>query len=184
MCKLLFPVSYQQKVMNQLITLLLLFTCSITSASAQETAGTQKSNLFLNGIYLDDLQILIPWNAEVPDLEKYGRPTIDTISRKTLNVLWSSVKILQGINVTLKYNPRRISRKGEYSRLSSIYGFIDTSNVEKALQIFRAYSNHSPTIRSKGKVTTYSWHFDGCLVSLSKGPYIGLLFIQTSRKAM
>lgn len=130
---------------------------------------TLNNNLFENGIYLEDLKVLIPWYTDFDSIKLYGNPTVDTITGRSLSVTWDSVKILGGVTITLRSQPYKIFLgKGKYSKLTTLYGTIDERDIGRIKKYLEA-STGVPGDNSKTKNSNvYYWLINNCNVRLGK----------------
>lgn len=154
---------------------------------ALRKSNTQDHDLFLKGIYLEDLQITIPWGASFYEIEKYGNPKILPEKKKVTIVRWDSVKILNGTNINLRFIKRKCALCKDSAKIFSVYGSIKNSDVDKLKKYFEDYT-HIPGKMISGKnQTNYYWTFDDCNIQLGYfksrwASYGGYLNIQKIKK--
>src|SRR5258708_23174343 len=95
--KTLKTVSSKMRVFIKFLSLLGLFSLQFLCGLGQQENIKDTSTLFYNGIYIQNLQINIPWTLDLSDLSAYGNPKILHQTRIRSNLVWDSVNILNGI---------------------------------------------------------------------------------------
>jgi hypothetical protein len=80
----------------------LFITLLTTKIAFSQSEHNDSSNTFQNGIYLENLNITIPWAVRFSEIRKYGNPKIDKTRKSYYVVTWDSLEILKGIVVELE----------------------------------------------------------------------------------
>ena len=152
--------------------------------SGQDKIESEKEGPFLKGIFLENLNVTIPWGTTVEEISKYGSPQIkqSPTSDKWLTVSWDSVKILNNINATLIYSSKKVKRS--YLKLTSIYIFIDTADVQKAYLYIEKKSGSPTKTMNKRKNPKYMWLFKKYYIQLTKGKHAGVFLVQSDTRGM
>ena len=140
------------------------FTFSICTVG-QDTA---RHDLFRNGVYLENLNITIPWYADFNKINNYGNPRVITKSDKGHLVFWDSVKVLNGISVTFRYVHSKLhSKKGGYNPLTTLWGTINVKDFERVKDYLNDTPNsHQTSFKDYKSETSYYWTINNCRVRL------------------
>ena|GEM_PF-3434620 len=163
---------------------LILFLVVSNVIWGQDNTESEKEGPFLNGIFLENLNLAIPWGTTVEDVSKYGNPEIreDPTSKKLLIISWKSVKILDNISASLTYSSKRSN--GSYAKMTDMYMFIDTADVQKAYLFIKKNSGTPTEKMYKGKWPKYQWTFKKYYIQLTKGPHAGVFLVQSDTRGM
>ena len=156
--------------LSKLLVLLLLLLTIYSRAQDKvpiELNEMKTDSLFLKGIYIENLNLLIPWGTSFSKIEDYGSPKINN-EKGEITVVWDSVKILNGVNATLYYFPKKALTTKKYSNVGFISGVVDSINAQAFKQNLEAKfgaPNKTRVIKSK-QMTEYIWYINKCYVSI------------------
>jgi hypothetical protein len=152
----------------KLLVLLSLAVCSRAQDKVPIGVNEIKTDsLFLKGIYIENLDILIPWGTSFSEIKNYGNPKINNIKGE-ITVEWDSVKIISGVNASLYYFPKKVLTTKNYSKVFFMGGAVDSINAQLFKQNLEARfgtPNKTRVIKSK-KMTEYIWYINKCYVSI------------------
>jgi hypothetical protein len=97
--------------MLRTIFFIILFAFSALNGVSQDSCKV----LFRDGLYLENLKVIIPWKIKSKDFKLYGNPQIKKVNFRLIYLVWDSVKILNGIsaNVTIQVPKSIITRNKE-----------------------------------------------------------------------
>ena len=145
---------------------LILMAGARKSGSCQDSAYINKelSNLFANGILLENLGVTVPWNMTDNDLGKYGNPKFTKNSKRVFNFFWDSVKILDGTNIDLRFfsitQSCRTCENGQQKWIL-LLGRVSSKDGERLRRYFEIYSGEAGTLGQKRPGAKYFWRLDG-----------------------
>ena len=175
----------KEKDMKKLI-LTFLFLVSTVISLGQETDAVDElkdRQLFLKGIYLENLKILLPWEINFTNFSKIGNPTCakDPYHRGQIFVQWDSVTILNGIKLNLRVQMLKKVLSEDKSIPVRIYNFTTDSNgAEQLKNYFAKYTGKRGTLLHGRKFEYTRWIFNDRFVEtgLDKS---GRYFLKVSR---
>jgi len=138
--------------MKKPILIFICFCLLIIICFGQDTDKVYVNQLFSKGIYLENLNVYIPWKINYSEISKYGNPKInkDPNHRNEILIEWDSVKILNGINISL-YNtkPKRVLNSNISQLTGMIRGLTDSLGFQKLKSFFQNYTHHEGKINQK-----------------------------------
>ena len=167
---------------NILITF---FICVNSVCFSQETS-VRNNTLFLNGIYLENLKILLPWEINFSDFSKIGNPSCmkDPYHRNQVYVKWDSVSILEGIKVNLRVQIMRKFLCEDKSISILIFNFTtDLTGVKNLKKYFVEHTGKSGTILKGRKFNYTRWIISDRFVMTGKNKN-GEYFLWVVRKSV
>lgn len=142
------------------------------------------SHLFLNGITLNDKNVVIPWGASYSDIGKYGKPKYSCSGWST-SVAWDSVIVLGSIKANIYTNDyfHCYLKKTPRGKLNNIYSSIDSTDIQKVVDILTIYSGKEPQVGRSKKMFSYYWIIDGCNVQVGYWKHLNWAYmsIQTTK---
>jgi len=162
--------------MKKIVSLVVLFLLSSGLSFGQKGDGISDAQLFSEGIYLENLKILVPWKFNFGEISKYGNPVIvDDPNHRDQNLIkWDSVKILDGIVINLSYNkPKKYFKKNLASKITMMIGSTDSEGIEKLSSFFRKYTGRPGGFIKDKKVTLTQWTINGHKVYVGYGKIWG-----------
>jgi hypothetical protein len=158
------------------IILVFTFFILITKKSCGQAIEFKDSTLFLEGIYLENLNTILPWEINFKQIEKYGNPSInkDLYHSNQILIKWDSVKILNNVTVNLYINqPKKFLNQNTYKRIKVFNAYIDSIGEQKLISFFLKYTNnHGYQIR-KRKLVKRQWIFNNCRIFVGFGKFYG-----------
>ena len=138
---------------------------SHVNAQANDIDSSKRIS-FSTGIYLENYDVTIPWDLQIHDVRKYGKPKIDTLSKRKWLVSWDSVKILNGITVNLKCHASKgLFGTDKYSKMDVIIAEIDPRDFDKIQYLLAKYATTGYAGTDKKNVCHY--FLDNCYIILS-----------------
>lgn len=148
---------------------ILLLVLAISSIASAQTIYDQQnvSNLFANGFYINDLSVFIPWNTPFDSIGMYGNPRIVKDQKEKVIVYWDSVKILNDVEITLRYFPLKFINNS-YSNFKIVNGVMDSANTVKVINFFIDKIGTPRKINKKKNYTMYLWNLNFCNVFVFK----------------
>ena len=166
-----------------LIFFLLLNTVISLGQETDATDELKDRQLFLKGIYLENLQMLLPWDINFTDFSKIGNPTYakDPYHRGQIYIQWDSVTILNGIKLNLRVQMLKKVLVEDKSIPLRIYNFTTDSNgAEQLKNYFIKYTGKRGTLLHGRKFEYTRWIFNDRFVEtgLDKS---GRYFLKVSR---
>ena len=166
----------------KIIFLLFILTCPFSKIFAQHSDDISFS--FANGIYSRSSQMMIPWGTTFTEIKKFGNPKISCPTKTNTKVSWDSIYIFDSIRVNFwTFYFRCFEKQRPTGKLSSIYGWIDSTDILKVKSILEDYAKTPPTLFRQKNHYTYHWVVDDCNVNLGFDKrYGGFLNIQTKNK--
>ena len=110
--------------------------------------------LFNTGIYLENLNVTIPWGTPFENLKEYGHPKLE-VAEKRNSLVWDSVKILNGISAILYFYPY----SGKNHNFFAVTGVVDSINAVnfKKIIINNLGRPNKTVLRNTGKTYGFSW---------------------------
>ena len=121
----------------------------------QVQGSTGKDQLFLKGIYLENLNMTIPWEINFSDIKQYGNPklTKDPNFRNCTLIKWDYVKMLNGITLNLQTSKAsRLLQKNGIVKIRIIRSSIDSLTSDNLISSFNQMIGHKPIFSEKRKV--------------------------------
>jgi hypothetical protein len=162
--------------MRKIILIFTLFILKTTKSCGQAINPINESALFLEGIYLENLNTILPWEINFKQIEKYGNPSITKDSNHSNQILikWDSVKILNNVMVNLYINqPKKFLNQNAYKRIKVFNAYIDSISEQKLISFFTKYTNDNGYQIKKRKVVKRQWIFNNCRVFVGIGKFYG-----------
>jgi hypothetical protein len=146
--------------MKRQITIIALILNTLYS-DGQNTSAKNGNNLFTEGIYLRDLELLLPWKIDFSKIDSYGKPTITKyagILKNLYKVQWDSVLFLDRYRINLYINVgRRSLHKGLSSDIIGYYGTFDAMTTQHLIDYFAEYTGRSGLPSSKKQLHFRRW---------------------------
>ena len=142
---------------------------SFYSCLGQTGENTYAGQLFLKGIYLENLDILIPWQINFSEIEKYGHPKFskDPNHNNQTLIKWDSVRIFNGFILNLETSrPSKFLKRNQLSRITGMRSWIDSSTADKLISFFKQTTGYNPVFSKKRKGTFWRWAINGCFVHI------------------
>ena len=130
------------------------------------------------GIYLEDKQVLIPWNTPYDSIKYYGDPVITMINKRRFMVSWDSVTVFKGVKASLWYVAHFAwPMSDRYRDFTNISMNFDISELEKLKPLIDEWCG-KPGISRSNKYFKYQWQTKEFMINLSKYFDHGFLLIQ------
>jgi hypothetical protein len=156
-------------------SLLLLLILSLYSFGQETT----KQNLFLTGIYLDNLNVAIPWETDYKKIISFGNPIADTFSNGDINFKWDAVRILGDISINLRLHVSRNQiRKSKPLQVITFSGVIDISDIERIKKYLKDYTNSKGSCYDYKNESVCYWKINGCNIRVGRWKSGGFFGIQ------
>jgi hypothetical protein len=129
---------------------------------------SDKQSILKGGVFIESINVLVPWKSRLSDSAKIGSPKLSQLNGKNLDVSWDSVKILNGLNVTLKGYFRMAH--GDW-HLIHFYSIIDSAELARIKTHLDSYFQKSGVRRGeRKKAFFYEWKSFGCMLRLGRFP--------------
>jgi hypothetical protein len=148
-------------------SLILIFSCSVTTYKSYPE--NKNVNIFNKGLYIENLNITIPWEFALNDLSKYGNSKIISKSKFLSELRWDSVKILNGIKARLSCFVNKISlNQNSLLTPSSFLAIFDERYIKEVTNQFEKYSGRpgKPVKTNKKKNRSFYWFLDNCSINV------------------
>lgn len=128
------------------------------------------SSLFLNGVYLQNKKLLIPWEINFTKIAEYGSPKIYNKGRilscgKIIS--WENVTILNNFKVNLFLVEFNRKLKGnKISRIYSFRAFLDSFSCIEMTLYFEKYSGKKSILVKHGGQIYYKWEINNTRIRI------------------
>ncbi|MDX1936749.1 MAG: hypothetical protein SFU21_06520, partial [Flavihumibacter sp.] len=127
------------------------------------------------GIQLENLGIIIPWNKKANEIEQYGNPVIEIVNTDIKNLIWNNAIILGGLQLNLQTQFRK-SFASE-PKFNSIFGYLSERDFDKALlHLVSYFGRQGMLIKKSNNKFFYLWVFNDVEVKLGKEDRFGSNF--------
>jgi hypothetical protein len=128
------------------------------------------------GIYLENLDLLIPWNTPIQQIANFGDPEIRNQPGGRSDVVWKGSKVFGGLTLDLT----AIFGTGFFyrSKLRHIFSYLDSeSSITQLKNYFDHHINSKHKFRQHKDLTfDYSWRSDTCKVVVGTGDRFGKFY--------
>ncbi len=134
------------------------------------------------GLYLENLEILIPWKTSLDDISLYGNPEIKVLSPQRTDAIWRNASIFGGL--TLDLTAMFWETLFRRNKFYSAHAYIDGDSFTK-YKPFLDYHFHqqSRQVNQNSLEYYYKWKMNKCSIKLGKGDRFGeYYYIQIDRK--
>ncbi len=131
---------------------------------------------FFRGLYLEHVNILIPWEIEFAKIDKLNNPRITALPnrKKQLSVTWDSVKIINGFLATVRIPIRRSCfTKAKKCKIGSFFCSVDSITSQNLVSYFAFHTGKPGYIHQTRKVKEKQWTIDGCRVFVGYRKFLG-----------
>jgi hypothetical protein len=159
----------------------LLITCLLFYFASSYGQIDTSNQILSKGIYLENLNTLIPWEINFGEIEKYGKPTLlkDPKHSKRMLIRWDSVTIFNNILLNLQTSkPNKLFTTGKTGYFKSFLALIDSSTSQKLISFLKSYTHKEGDRAKTKKHESIQWVIKPCFVSVRHDKKIGYyLFI-------
>jgi len=167
--------------MNKYFLILYVLLFCITCEGQDKSSNEFKLS---EGIYLNNLNIIIPWIIDYREIETYGKPKIfKTTKHNFVKIQWNSVNIIKNFNVDLYLITRKVFlSKKKLVRVREFRAFIDSSlasNIQ--LYILKLTGKNGNFVTNK-KYSYTRWDVDECVLTIVKHNNFGYMLILNNNK--
>jgi len=131
------------KAKLKIVVVIIILLKSFSFCFGQASESKLEKDYLLNGLYLENKEVLIPWQINFAEIEKYGNPKISksTYHKNWMIIKWDSVTIFNGIFLSLQIEkPRKIVKRNHNQRTPTILSFTDSSTSERIIKFLRNYT--------------------------------------------
>lgn len=154
------------------------------SSEAQDTSYLNKTTLFSEGVYFDNMNLLIPWEITNEDTYRnYGNPQVKE-GGMHFEVKWDSVKFLNQFLVSFSAKIPRKNFEGKGTRnISYFRAFIDSTTAANLISFFEQITGLKSYLSYK-KMVSSRWTINDCkvIVGSHRGRYaIDLINMKKNR---
>jgi len=158
--------------------LLYILSLITLSASYGQKAPIVDRDILAYGIYLEDRNVLVPWNTAFDSISNFGNPTITRINRRSFKVSWDTVTVFRGIRSYMWYEVNKeLFSRGKYIDFIYIRIHFDTTSIDHVKKILDGYFGFKCTVHKKKDRYSYVWRNEIFAVVLSNFPVNALLNI-------
>jgi hypothetical protein len=134
------------------------------------------NNKLDNGLYIEDLDLLIPWNTSLRDISKFGHPQIVRHSEQRTDAIWKDVQIFGVRQLDLTAMFWRTLLFGR--RLRHVYTYL--SSLDTVEQLKSHLDNYFEVTHKKKTFNAfefcYKWTVDKCKVKVGQGHRFGAYY--------
>lgn len=140
----------------------LMAACLPGSATGQDSThvNNELSKFFADGIYLENLDVTVPWDLKLEDASKYGNPRVIKIKKKRFVLGWDSATIWDGTKMDLKFFSAMLEAGPKNVKLMNMIGSFSLRDGEKILQYFKKYAGAPNYVGSTGYFAFYYWRIE------------------------
>lgn len=143
---------------------------TITLVRGQDSVSINKelSAAVMNGVFLENLGVTIPWEMHVEDIERYGNPHIVKHSKHSLWLYWDTATILRGTYIKqLRFSSdvhKCFSCSQKQEKLITLQGPISIKDGKRIQGYLEGYSGVPGTLSSTARFWIYYWMVDQGMV--------------------
>lgn len=150
--------------MNKLvwIYLLLYHFLFIKVAVGQGIGYVDSVPNFSRGLYIENSQVIIPWEFNSTDLPNYGHPKVIDKTNKIIEAKWDSVTLFGGIRCKIISTFRK--NKSRMKNWSFFTILVDEKDIKEIRDYLKTYSKELITNSKQGKF--YFYYIDSCSIKL------------------
>jgi len=135
------------------------------------------------GIYLEDRNVLVPWNTAFDSISNFGNPTISKIDRRSFKVSWDTVTVFRGIKSYMWYEvSKELFSRGKYLDFINIRIHFDTVSIDHVRKILDGYFGFKCTIHKKKHLYQFIWQNENFSVVLRNFPVNATMNIQRLKR--
>jgi hypothetical protein len=127
------------------------------------------------GLYIENLDLTIPWKTSLDEIEDYGQPEIIVHSDQRTDAIWVNVKIFGGLtlDLTSMFWQTLFGR----NKFDNAHAYIDKKNFEKFKPHLDKFFNQIADAKKKNELEYYyRWTSDKCKITLGQGDRFGTYY--------
>ncbi len=134
------------------------------------------------GLYLENLNILVPWKTSVDNIVEYGQPEIILQSDQRIDAIWKNVKIFGGLSLDL--NAMFWQTFFGRNKFNNAHAYIDKETFDNFKTHLDSYfGQEGMLIKQNGLEYYFKWAINNCKIKLGQGDRFGsFYYIKVDRK--
>jgi hypothetical protein len=135
----------------------------------------RQNNNIDNGLYLENLDVVVPWKTSIDNITKYGRPEIIAHSEQRTDALWRNVSLFGGLtlDLTAMFWQTLFGR----SKFNNAHAYIDRQTFDKFKPHLDNYFKQESLLIKQNELEYYfKWTVEKCKIKLGQGDRFGTYY--------
>lgn len=134
-----------------------------------------QNNNIDKGLYLENLDIVVPWKTTIDNITKYGHPEIIVHSVQRTDALWRNVNIFDGLtlDLTTMFWQTFFGR----NKFNNAHAYIDKETFNKFKPHLDNYFMQESLLIKQNELEYYfKWKTEKCKIRLGEGERFGTYY--------
>jgi hypothetical protein len=136
---------------------------------------SNSSNTLQKGIYLENLDITIPWNEPLSKIELYGNPQLENAHTEIKKIIWKEVQILGGLHLNLStYFSKSVLSQPLFNHVRADMSEREFDTIR--LHLLNYFKTEGLLYKKSETDYSYQWTIDNIEITLGAGDRFGAFY--------